>query len=122
MQRGKINQKHRLDFSLSPLFFLAPIKAEQIDLTTIPQFLADQLGIPLFAGQILASIILMLIILLPVTILTRSKKAGFLPELAFSLGVLSLCIALGWLPLFVLVVVILCVAGLWGAKVKGWFT
>jgi len=126
-QREKSNHKRKIGFSLPPFFlFLALINSvhaeETIDLTNVPQWLATQLGIPEFAGGILAFILLMLMTVLPFAIIARGRKAGFIPELALSLGVMGLCIALEWLPYWFLLILGMLVALMFSGKMRDLIT
>jgi len=88
---------------------------EAVDLMQFPQKLADQLMMPLFAGQILAtSIVTALFCMIP--IFARNPMGTVI------MGILafSLCLALGWLPTFLMVLLVLMVVILLGAKMRDW--
>jgi len=91
---------------------------DEIDLSTFPQGLADTLNISLFAGQLLASVIMMLIFMLPVVVYTKT----LLPPLFVGLLTLGFCIALGYLPVWFLLIISMLIAVLWGSKISGWIT
>jgi len=96
------------------------VSAGDVNLLDLPQQLASRLGIPLFAGQVLAAIIMLMFCLLPILYLTRGKSAiavifgGFLA--------LALCTALGWLSSWVILVIALVIAAMWSGKIKEWIT
>lgn len=122
MQKEKPKTKSQIGFSLSPLFSLIPIHAENIDLTTIPQYLGDNLGIGTFAGGILCFILLMMMTVLPMAIITRGKKSGFIPELALTIGVMGFCIAIEWLPYWFLLILSMLIALMFSGKMRDLIT
>jgi len=89
---------------------------DEIDLSTFPQGLADALNISLFAGQLLGSVILMLMFMLPVVVYTKT----LLPPLFVGLLTLGFCIALGYLPTWFLLIISMLIAVLWGSKLREW--
>lgn len=124
--RGKrqiVFPKTRL-FLLAPLFLVFSIPsvyAEDVDLSQIPNNLAEKTGIPLFAGQLLCSAIILFMFLLPLTILTRKRGSSWLAELIVGFIILGVCIALGWLPYWIMLVICLIVAGMYASKMKNVF-
>ena len=93
--------------------------ADTVNLQNIPQQLATALGIPLFAGEILATIILFCIVLVPVLFFTKGKN----PMIAFILGFMMVCfgVALAWIPIWTFAVMTLAVAVLFGRKIAEMF-
>jgi hypothetical protein len=89
-----------------------------VNLLDIPQHLANALGIPLYAGKLLASLCVTFIFMLPVMIFSRNLFA----LLFTGLLALGLCIGIGWLEVWYLLIIILIVASLWSGKVRGWLT
>jgi hypothetical protein len=71
-----------------------------VDTTMIPNKIAGALNIPLFAGQILASAILFCLICFPIFYLTK-RSIAHISAIFFSL---SLTIALGWLPIWIFLI------------------
>lgn len=76
------------------------------------------LGMPLFAGQILASAIVCLAILIPVAIWGK----GFLPSLIMGLLGLGFCTAIGWLPFWFLLILSMILALMFSGKIRDWIT
>lgn len=86
---------------------VAPVRAEgDVSLTDFPTKLAEQLGIDVFAGKILASVIILLLFLLPCFLLTRSQPA----HLIVGMAGLGFCIAMGWLPIYIFAIIGLLIA------------
>jgi len=101
------------------LFFIPIVHADgEVDLTQLPQALADALTIPLFAGQILTSAIFLALFLFPTLMLTRNMIAPLL----MGMIVLGFCTAMTWLPFWFLLIICLLVALLFGGKVRVWIT
>lgn len=94
-----------------------------IDLASFDDMLAEKLGIDLFAARTLASTILLCLFLFP-TMMICGYFGGFAAvaysSIVVGVPVLGICIALGWLPVWVLVVIVIMIALLIGSKiVKG---
>lgn len=100
------------------MILINPIYADNddtpIDLTKFPEKLAEALSIPTFAGGILCSLIFVSMWLLALNLL---KKVGFLTNLIIGLGLLSFCIAIQWLPYWIMLVICLLIASLWSDKI-----
>ncbi|MEM3629100.1 MAG: hypothetical protein QXE06_06990 [Candidatus Bathyarchaeia archaeon] len=108
-------------FFLSFVFKVYAIdQNDKINLLDLPAKLADALGIPLFAGQILACLIFLFIFLLPVVVF--SKRNPTLIALLVGVPLLCFFVAVGWLHYWILLVIILLVAVLYSGKVKEWIT
>ena len=90
-----------------------------IDLTQFPQALATQLGIGLFPAQILASLILLMLPLLPTLLITKGKNG--VAALFVGMASLSLCVGLGWFPVWIMIVICLMIAFLFGKQIIGVF-
>lgn len=110
-----LKREHLPFFLLLAAFLLvAPVRAEDgVSLTDFPSKLAEQFGTSLFAGQLLASAIIVCLFIFPTLLLTRNQSAplivGFLA--------MSLCIGLGYLPVYVLAILTLIVAVMFGDKI-----
>lgn len=103
------------------LFSISTVNAESnVDLSVIPQNLANQLGIPLLAGQLICVTILLCITLFPSLILTRNRRSQEYVVVFMGFIVCGASLALGWLPLWFLVIICLIVASLWASKITGW--
>lgn len=121
----------RFKSPLTPLFFLLIVITflhvsflnvayayEELNLTDIPYRVADTLNINLFPAQLLCSIIFMMICILPITIIARSKHASWIPELTVGLATMGFCIAIAWLPVWFILILSLLIALLFGTKMK----
>jgi len=109
--------------AFSILFCISSVSAESdIDISAIPQSLADKMGIPLLASQLLCVAIIFCITLLPSLILTRNKKSQEYVVLFMGLIACGITMALGWLPLWFLVIICLVVASLWASHITDWTT
>jgi len=64
----------------------------------------------------------MALFMFPTLILTRGKTNQMYAILFVGFLVMSVCIALTWLPYWILLIVGLLVASLWSGKIKGWTT
>lgn len=112
---------------LSLLFFLMLISSvyateeqENPNILDIPSQLGSALGIGTFAAGILCSVVLVFAFILPLEIMTRGKSQ--FSVLIVGVGLMSFCVAVSWLPIYVIILIILLIAGLFGGKLKGIFT
>jgi len=103
--------------ALSPFFVqLAYAEDENpINLLQIPQGLADKFGISVFAGGLLATSILILIWVVPTAMLIRGKHAT-LVVLTEIISLFSFSIAIGWIPAWLLIILVFLVALLFGKR------
>lgn len=83
-----------------------------------PNWLADALGIPLLAGQLLASACVLACILLPFAFYERRS---FWATIIIGLVVFAFLVALGWLPTWLMLLLTLLVAGLFAFRFSNWF-
>jgi len=120
---------NKLSWLLLVLFVFAALTSlvyasdeDVVNLPDFPQKLCDALGMPtnLFAGQLLASSIVLSLFLLP-TVFACSKfnKDVVIPSLFVGIMALSFCIALDWLEVWLLLIVTLIVALAYMDKIKG---
>ena len=107
--------------TLVSLFFLfvSPVYAD-VDLTQIPNQLAQRLNISVFAAQLLVSTLFLFGILLPLAYLARKRNVGPLLVLIVALPLIGFLIAIQWLPYWILLVFILTLAALFGARLRDW--
>jgi hypothetical protein len=91
--------------------------SQTIDLNGFPQALANALSIPLFVGQILASLLIMSLFTLPFLFMAGAKH----PMVPLMVGISSLAftVALGWMPVWVFVIMILMIALMFGRQIVG---
>ena len=92
---------------------------EVVQMADFPQRLADMLTIPLFAGQLLASLIVICLTLFPVLVFTRGQNP--IAAVIVGVGTLSVCIALTWLPVWLFVITLLLIALLFSKKITETF-
>lgn len=108
-------------------FFISPVHANdqnftQINLTDIPLRVAESLNTYPFAGQLICSAIFMMILILPTTIITRSKHSSWIPEIAIVLISMGICVGIGWMPVFFFLMLCLIVAILFAGKMRDTIT
>ena len=89
-----------------------------VDISKLPNKLAEALNMPLFAGQILASAIPFCLICFPTFLLTKNSIA----HISAIILSLSLTIALGWTPYWILLILGLIVAYFYANQMKGVFS
>jgi len=107
--------------ALFPLFFLlviilvAPVHAAtSFDIMEVPTYIDEQFGCGEFVGGLLASLVLLSLILLPLMYLTKGKAYGI--YIVFGLLVLAPLVGLGWLPVWLYIIIILALAIGFGRK------
>lgn len=91
---------------------------EDIDVSALPQELSERLNIPLFAAELLMSGIFLALFLFPTLLLTRNYMA----HLVMGLTTMGFCIAMGWLPIWILLVIVIMIAMLFSGKIREWIT
>ena len=89
-----------------------------VDISKLPNKLAEALNAPLFAGQILASAIPFCLICLPTFLLTKNSIA----HISAIIITLSLDMALGWLPYWILLLISLVIAFIYANQIKKVFS
>jgi hypothetical protein len=92
-----------------------------VNLGDFPTKLADALGIDLFSAQLLSSLILMSIFLLPSMLIAGyfGGAGAVLFDIVFvGLGSATVCTALGWLPYWILILVAVIVALLFAGSIR----
>lgn len=110
-----------LILSFSFLMLISPVYAEtDVNLSEIHEQLALRLGVSTFIGGIICTTILFMMIVLPIAIIARRKTGGFIPELIGGMLCLSLSIALGWLPTWILLITILMIVALLSGNLRDW--
>lgn len=92
---------------------------DDVNLQKLPDHLAKRLNIPLFAAQLLACSIFLLMFLLPIALFSRGN---LLLSLIVGIILLGFFIAVGWLSFWVLLILVLIVASLWSGKIRGWLS
>jgi len=75
------------------------------------------MGIPLFAAQLLATSIFLMLFLGPLLILTRNKMA----HLIMGFSIISFAIAMSWFPLWSFVIICVAIALFFSRSIIGRF-
>lgn len=78
-----------------------------MSLEDIPTQFAEYFGITEATAQVILSVVIMFTILLPPLVLSRANKTVSLISIFFSLAI---CVGLGWLPFWMLIMVVALVA------------
>lgn len=111
-------------FSLT-IFLMLPsiVYAEtgSVDISKFPNRLSEMLTISLFSARLLASAILTSFFVFPTMLLT-GRKNQFMPTLVILFMCLCVCIGLGWLDYWILLLIAFAVAGLWATRFKDMVT
>lgn len=110
-------------FFFSFFLFVIPTFAEDINITDWDRKAGENLGLSggdaEIAGGLLIATVLELVVLLPVAFLTKGRSLEAL--LVFGTIPLCFCIAVSWLPSFVLLIVVLLIVALLGRTIAGAF-
>lgn len=93
---------------ISVLTSLNTVSADTFEVTEIPTYIDNQLGVGEFIGGLLASIAVLMLTLVPLIILTKGKQAVL--YIIVALTVLSPLVGLGWFPIWVFIIIILAIA------------
>lgn len=106
---------------LVPLFFLfftvlvAPVHAARsFDIMEVPTLIDEQFGCGEFVGGLIASVVLLSLIMMPLMYLTKGKAYGI--YIIFGLSLLGVLVGLGWLPVWLYIIIILALAIGFGRK------
>ena len=107
---------------LSLIFFISSVYAieddDVVDISKLPNKLAEALNMPLFAGQVLASAIPFGLLCFPTFLLTKNSIA----HISAIILCLSLTVAFGWLPYWILLLLALIIAFMYANQIKGVFS
>ncbi len=109
-------------FFLILFFILIPVvKAaeEDVDIGTFDDALADRLGIPLFAAQLLTSSMFLGWFMFPAILMAKDHVSQSLVVTFMGLPIMGFCIAMGWLPTWILLMACLIVALMFAGKARG---
>ena len=85
----------------------------------IPALLAEALNTSEFVAGILCSLFLLMICIMPI-ILAKRGKSNFISEMIIGIVAVTASMALGWLPLYVGLLINLLVAIALSSKLKNW--
>lgn len=106
------------------LLFILPInlvraqETDVVDISEFPQALATALGLPLFAGQLLACAIILCLFLFPTMLLTHKKTQQELPIVIVGVMAIAVLVAFTWLPYWILLILCLIVALMYATRMK----
>ncbi len=115
-------------FLLLLAFLIVPAQAQNqtdysvYDLGALPAQVALHMQIDEFSAGLLCSGVLLLMALIPTTIIARSKKSSWIPEIAVTLIFMGFEIGIGWLPIFFIVVLCFLIAMMFSSRVRTWVT
>jgi len=101
---------------------ISPVYADDVvNLLTLHEQLGIRLGVGTFAGGLIASSILLMMGILPIALINRSRKGGGGPmaELFVGLTILGVCVAITWFPVWVFVLLCFLTALMFSDKITG---
>lgn len=101
---------------------IRPVYAEDnVDLLNLPVQLGERLGVGTFAGGLIASSILLMMGILPVALINRSRKGGGGPiaEIFIGMIILGVCVAITWFPIWIFVLLCFLIALMFSDKITG---
>ena len=92
-----------------------------INFFNLPIVLGAKLGVGAFAGGLICSTILLMMTILPVTIINRSRRGGggIIAELITGLVVLGVCVGITWFPMWIYMVLVLIIILMFSDQIKG---
>ena len=88
-----------------------------VELSEFPAALANQFGISLFAGQILASSIVIAFFMFPTIFLQKKYNFSSFASLIMGMMTMSLCVALTWLPVWVFAITAMLIAIMYAGQI-----
>jgi hypothetical protein len=94
----------------------------EVEILTIPQGLADLLGIDIVSAQLILSGVIIAVTLAILSFAIRKSRAVAVGTFGCEFTILISLIALGWLPYYLLIIVSVLVALLFSATVRDWIT
>ncbi|MHC4714964.1 MAG: hypothetical protein ACYTAN_17110, partial [Planctomycetota bacterium] len=83
----------------------------------LPNYIEDLLGLPTGAGSFLASLVVLSAFLLPIAVYDRKGIIALIVGVA----VFGFLVLLGWLPAWLMLIMILLVAGIFAFNFSSWF-
>jgi hypothetical protein len=90
-----------------------------VGLSEFGQLLGERLGLTAFQGGLLMGVIVLVIIIFPVTLISRRKGGGVLVELIAGVGIFGLNIAFGWWPIWMIIILAFLAALIYGPRLAG---
>lgn len=90
----------------------------EINMSAIPITIAEGLNIDLWAGKLICSAIAILIILMPITMIVKSRHSSWIPEVAITLLIMGFCMGLGWLDAWIFIVFCMLIGLMFALKMR----
>lgn len=90
---------------------------DEFSFIRIPDYLEDLLGLPLEGAQFFASMIILSAFLLPIAVYDRKGIIA----LIVGVSVFGFLVLIGWLPTWLMLVMIMLVAGIFAFNFSKWF-
>ena len=87
-------------------------------MSAIPITIAEGLKIDLWAGKLVCSAILILIVLIPLTMIVKSRYSSWIPECALTLLIMGFCMGLGWLDAWIFLVFCMLIGLMYAMKMR----
>jgi hypothetical protein len=108
---------------LFSLFARAVYASDEVNLGDFPQKIADSLTLTLFQGQILASLLMLSLFLFPTLfICAKFDRAVLFPSIGITIMSLTLTIALGWTPYWILLIIVMLIALMLAGNARRWLS
>ena len=111
---------NKIVLTLFFVFFLIciipSVYADTFDIAEVPAYLDSQLNCGEFVGGLIASVVCLMIVLLPTMYLTKGKAYSLYIVLSFA--VLAPLVGLGWFPVWLYIIIILAIALGFGEKIS----
>jgi hypothetical protein len=105
---------------------VVPVHAtESVDLAAVPQQLATALGVNLFVGQLITSLLFMALFLFPGMLIAGmygGSGAVLYTIIILGFSTSGVCVALGWLPIWLYLMMVLLIGLLFAGQARGFIT
>jgi len=101
---------------------ISPVYAQdEVNLLALHEALGERLGVGTFAGGLIASAILLMMTILPVALINRSRKGGGGPvaEIFIGMVILGVCVAITWFPIWIFILLCFLTALMFSDKITG---
>lgn len=92
--------------------------AAAINVTNFPTQVGEMLGIGVFAGGVLCTLMFICMWLIPLNMFVKSNRV--IPNLLVGLCVVSFCVAVGWVHYFIFLFLFLVISALYAGKIRDW--
>jgi len=96
---------------------------KNVNLMDLPKQLTERLGLPTsgdyFVGKILTSCIFLVLFLFPTMFLcAKFERSVLFPSLLVGISTLGFCVAIGWLPIWLFIIIILLIALMYAQQIS----